>query len=235
MKCKFLSIPAALAMAQSFAQTPAASNEPAKASAHEHVSHEGPSAFEAEFAASDVFRSGSYLQPLWKGLSFEGHYFGEDTANVGHAGAAWTFRFRELKLSPGAGVMFGDGQFATTPAITFRWDFEKSWFVTQGLILQGFRGSKIPEEPDNGHAEWQDESVLLVRPAISDGSHVSGRWKRVTIGGTWEHIHFRENEWKGGGRLAFRILPRVSGVLYVFGPGRVEWRGGILVHPRQGD
>jgi hypothetical protein len=71
--------------------------------------------------------------------------------------------------------------------------------------------------------------------AVSDGSHVSGRWKRLTIGGTWEHIHFRENEWKGGGRLAFRILPRVSAVLYAFAPGRVEWRGGILIHPRQGD
>lgn len=106
---------------------------------------EAPSAFEAEFAASDVFRSGSYLQPLWRSLAFEGHYFGGHATDVGHAGAAWMFRIGELKLSPGLGVMFGSNQFATTPVASFRWDYEKRWFVTQGLTLQGFRRS--PGEP----------------------------------------------------------------------------------------
>jgi hypothetical protein len=56
------------------------------------------------------------------------------------------------------------------------------------------------------------------------------------IGGTWEHIAFREgSEWKGGGRLAVRILPRLSGILYVLGPGRTEWRGGVLIHAAPGE
>jgi hypothetical protein len=83
--------------------------------------------------------------------------------------------------------MFGTNRFATTPVVSFRWDYEKLWV----------------------------------------------RWKRLTAGGTWECIHFRETEWKGGGRLGIRLLPRVSAVLYVFGPGKAEWRGGVLEHPLQ--
>ena len=80
------------------------------------------------------------------------------------------------------------------------------------------------------------EPVGFVRPTISDGNHVSARWKRMTLGGTWEHIAFREgDEWKWGGRLAIRILPRVSGILYVLAPGRAEWRGGILIHPPESE
>lgn len=74
-----------------------------------------------------------------------------------------------------------------------------------------------------------------MRPAISDGSHASVRWKRLTAGGTWEHIHFRETEWKGGGRLGIRLLRRVSAILYILGPGKTEWRGGILIHPPHAD
>ncbi|HYI97661.1 MAG TPA: hypothetical protein VEX68_29245 [Bryobacteraceae bacterium] len=56
------------------------------------------------------------------------------------------------------------------------------------------------------------------------------------LGGAWEHIAFREgDEWKWGGRLAIRILPRVSGILYVLAPGRAEWRGGILIHPPEAE
>lgn len=195
------------------------------------LAQEGPSAFEAEFAASDIFRSGSYLQPLWRGLGFEGHYFGGEATDVGYTGASWTFRLGELKLAPGVGVLFGTNEFRSTAAVTFRWDYERAWFVTQGLVLQGFRKSPVFEE-EEGH---EHEPASFVRPTISDGSHLSGRWKRVTMGGTWEHIHFRENEWKGGGRIAIRLLPRLSAILYVLTPGRTEWRGGLLIHPPQGD
>jgi hypothetical protein len=235
MNVRSLFLITAVTLAQSLAQTHEPAHAAEKPGSHEHGSHEGPSAFEAEFAASDVFRSGSYLQPLWKGLAFEGHYFGNQAIDVGHTGAAWTFRFRELKLSPGAGVMFGSNEFATTPVFSFRWDYEKKWFVTQGLTLQGFRKSKVLEGPGEGHGGEHAEPGLRVRPSISDGSHVSVRWKRLTLGGTWESIHFRENEWKGGGRLAVRILPRVSAILYVLAPGKVEWRWGVLVHPPQED
>ena len=203
----------------------------AAAQTHHDKNEEGPSAVEAEFVASDIFRSGAYLQPLWRGLGFEGHYFGGTATDVGFTGASWTFRVGELKLAPGFGAMFGSNEFATTPTIGFRWDYEKAWFVTQGMALRGFRKTPVFEE--EGH-ERAHEPVSFVRPTISDGSHVSGRWKRVTIGGTWEHIHFREgNEWKGGGRLAVRLFPRLSAIVNVLGPGRAEWRGGVLVHPPQ--
>jgi hypothetical protein len=185
--------------------------------------HAAPEHWEAEFVASNVFRSGSYLQPLWKGLGFEGHYFGGEFSDVFSAGASWTFRLGEWKLSPGAAVVAGTGGTTTTPAVTFRWDYERDWFVTQGLAVQGFRRSNF--------AEGEGEQPRSVRPIISDGNHASARWKRLTIGGSWEHIDFREgNEWKGGGRVAVRLWPRVSAVVYVLAP-KTEFRGGLLFHP----
>ncbi len=215
------------------AQEAPAPAEPAEVSAEKQEAREGPADFEAEFAASDVFRSGSYLQPLWRGLGFDGHYFGGKTADTGFTGASWTFRVRELKLSPGFGVLFGSNETTTSPALSFRWDYERGWFVTQGLILQGFRKTPVfREEEAGGEQSGAPVPVSYVRPTISDGDHVSAQWKRLTVGGTFEHIHFREgSEWKGGGRLAIRLFPRVSAILYVLAPGRTEWRGGILVHP----
>lgn len=207
------------------------------AAAHGQHDQQGPSAWEAEFAASSIFRSGTYIQPLWRGLGFEGHYFGAGQTDVGHTGVSWTFKLGELKLVPGFGVTFGSNQFATTPAVTFRWDYARRWFVTQGMAIQGIRKTPVFEEhEDEPHGQASQEPAGYVRPTISDGSHVSVRWKRVTIGGTWEHIQFREgNEWKGGGRLAVRIFPRISALLYVLGPGKAEWRGGILIHPPEDD
>jgi len=182
---------------------------------------------EVEFVASDVFRSGSYIQPIWKRAHFEGHYFGGQT-NVGYTGGSWAFRVKELVLAPGLGVSFGDDHFTTTPAVAFRWEFEKSWFVTQGLVFQCFRKSPLEKEEEGGH----EAVVEDIRPTISDGNHVSVRWKRVTLGGTWEHIQFREEEWKGGGRLAIRLVRHVSAVLYVLGPGRAEFRAGVLIRAK---
>jgi hypothetical protein len=198
----------------------------------DHATGETWSDFEIDFAASDIFRTGSYIQPVWRRWGFEGHYFSEEGTHVGFTGASYLLRIGELKVLPGFGVVFGSGGFATAPAGTLRWDFERSWFVTQGLFLQGLRETKPPvEEAEHGHGEHAGE-VDAFHVSISDGSHISARWGRITVGGTWEHIHFREgNEWKGGGRVAFRILPRVSGVLFVFGPGRAELRGGIMIHP----
>jgi hypothetical protein len=220
-----------------FAQEPPAVHPPAGTTPQETEAHQGPSEFEVEFVASDIFRSASYLQPLWRGLGFEGDYFGGKSTDVGLAAGTWTFRFRALKLSPGVGVLFGSNQFATTPAVSFRWDYEHRWFVTQGLVLQGFRRTPVFGEGEGeGHPSEPPVPLRLVRPTISDGNHVSVRWERLTIGGSWEHIHFREgNEWKGGGRLSVRLVPRLSAILYVFGPGRAEWRGGIVIHPPEHD
>ena len=195
-----------------------------------------PSEFEAEFVSSDVFRSASYVQPVWRGIAFDGHYFGSESTDVGFTGGSYTFTLAGIHLSPGAGVLFGSNGFTTMPTLSFRWDYERLWFVTQGMVLQGLGQAPVFEEGQGAPSEGSAKPVSGVRPTISDGSHLSVRWTRFTIGGTWEHVHFREgNEWTGGGRLAFRILPRLSAILYVLAPGTVEWRGGILVHPRQRD
>jgi len=94
--------------------------------------HEGPAAFEAEFVASDIFRSATYLQPLWRRLGFEGHYFGGTETDVGFTGASWTLAVHDLKVSPAVGVLFDSNHFATTAAVSFRWEYEHAWFVTQG-------------------------------------------------------------------------------------------------------
>lgn len=205
---------------------------PALAAPPEEAEEEKESV-EAEFVASDIFRAGSLIVPVVRKLAFEGHYFGGTQTDVGHVGMSWTFAWKELKLSPGFGVTFGSNQFTTTPSFTLRVAYEKKWFVAEGLMLQGFRKTPIFAEEEEGEegSDGEKEPVGFVRPTIADGNHVSVRWRRMTIGGTWEHIEFREGtEWKGGGRLAIRILPRISGILYVYGPGRAEWRGGILIH-----
>jgi hypothetical protein len=182
---------------------------------------------EAEFAASTSFRSASYVQPLWKGLHFEGDYFGGDENDVGYTGGSWQFRLKELRLSPGFGVTFGGNGFRTMPGVSFRWAYEKDWSVTEGLIVQGLLNT--PRDPEDT-PEAREEGT--VRPTITDGDHVSVRWRRLTVGGTWEHIHFREIEWKGGGRAAFRILPHLSAVIFVLGPG-TEFRAGLMLHPAE--
>ena len=55
-------------------------------SSDEHQSakpHEESRFPEIEFVASDIFRSGSYIQPLLKQIQFEGHYFGGTHTDVG--------------------------------------------------------------------------------------------------------------------------------------------------------
>ena len=70
-------------------------------------------------------------------------------------------------------------------------------------------------------------------PSIADGNHISARWKRLTVGGTWELMQFREgNEWKGGARVAFRVLGPLSITFFAMGPG-TEIRGGILFQPEE--
>jgi hypothetical protein len=123
--------------------------------------------------------------------------------------------------------LFGTNEFRTMPGFSFRWEYEKSWFVTEGLIVQGLlKTARFPP----GATEAAAGGSSQVRPTITDGDHVSVRIWRITAGGTWEHIQFREDEWKGGARFAFRIAPHFSAVLYILGPGS-EFRGGIIFHP----
>lgn len=182
---------------------------------------------EAEFVASTSFRSAAYVQPLWKGLHFESDYFGTDDNDVGFAGASWEFRWSGLRLPPGVGAVFGDNGFRTMPGISLRWAYEKNWFVTEGVIVQG-----LLETPHLLENTPDAREQGLVRPTITDGDHMSVRWCRLEVGGAWERIHFREIEWEGGGRLAFQILSHLSGVFYVLGP-ETELRGGLILHPAE--
>jgi hypothetical protein len=175
---------------------------------------------------SPSFRSISLVQPLWRDLSFDGHYFGADKNNIGFTGGSWTFHGEKWKIAPGLGVMFGDNSFRTMPALSLRWGYERGWFVTEGLLVQGLLHTTFTSE--------ETDTREAVVPSIADGNHASARWKRLTAGGTWEHVHFREGrEWKGGARVAYRVLPRVSLTFFALGPGS-EVRGGILFQPEEG-
>ena len=184
---------------------------------------------EAEYIGSPSFRSASLVQPIWKRIGFEGDYFGGDENNVGYTGASWTFRGRYWKIAPGLGVAFGDNGFQTMPAISIRWGYERAWFVTEGLFVQGLMHTRLyPEGTEPGSGESASATVV---PSIADGNHVSVRRKRLTVGGTWEHMQFREGrEWKGGVRVAYRVLPPLSLTFFALGPGG-EIRGGILFQP----
>ena len=204
------------------------SNRPTEAEEHRSEGYKLP---EAEFVGSTSFRSASLIQSLWSGLNFEQHYFGGNENNVGYTAGSWTFHGEHWKIAPGFGVLFGDNKFQTMPALSIRWGYERNWFITEGLLVQGLEHTRfLPEgtEPEPGQP-----AVKSVVPSIADGNHISARWKRLTVGGTWEHEQFREGEeWKGGVRVAFRVLPPLSFTFFAMGPGS-EIRGGVLFQPEE--
>ena len=188
---------------------------------------------EAEFFGSISFRSSSYVQPFWKRLSFDGHYFGGNENNVGYVGGGWEFRGKHWKIEPGFGVAFGDNGFRTMPAIAIRWGYEQAWFISEGLYVQGLLNT--PLFPKGTEPEPGQPPTKTVVPSIADGNHVSVRWRRLTVGGLWEHQQFREGkEWKGGVRIVYRVQSHLSLALEALGPGS-EVRGGILLHPSEKD
>lgn len=67
----------------------------------EEESKEDREPFEAEFVASDIFRSGSLVLPLVRRFAFEGHYFGGKETDTGYTGVSWTLARKALKLVPG--------------------------------------------------------------------------------------------------------------------------------------
>jgi hypothetical protein len=224
-----------LAIAGAAQEVPAPKPHPSAAAHTEHATHGSPYFPEVEFAASGGFRAGTYIQPLWRGLNLEGHYFGVSHADLGIAGGSWTFRLgRHVELAPGMGVLFGSPAL-TSPALTLRVVVEKDWFVAAANFIQSLRESEFPAEGNGEAAEHSEESEhageAKVRYAhLSDGNHVSVRWWRLETGFSWEHIAARtEDEWKSGARVAFRLHPHVSLLLYVLAP-KTEFRGGILVH-----
>gem|GEM_PF-788293 len=189
---------------------------------------------EFEVVASDQFRSAGIVAPLSSRLNIEGYYFGvrieseleerlEHAAkrrsgflDLGAITGSYSFRLgRHITLSPGFGGFFGEAQKAS-PAFTFRWEVGKGRLFSQGLFIQSLQAS---------------EEFGRVR--IWDGNHISMRLSRFEFGPSWEWIHIRvENEWKGGGRTAFRILTHLSVVFLILAP-KTEYRGGIIIHPKR--
>jgi hypothetical protein len=216
----------------------ASPQEAAKAAGETHSSAETESTSgersklpEAEFVGSPSFRSASLVQPLWRDLNAEGHYFGGNGNNIGFGGGSWTFHGESWKLAPGIGVLFGNDTFRTMPGLTLRWEYEHKWFITEGLLVQGLLHTTFAsEETELEEGNSADKSVV---PFIGDGNHVSARWKGLTAGGVWEHMQFREgNEWKGGVRVAYKVFPALSFTFFAMGPGG-EIRGGVLFQPEE--
>jgi hypothetical protein len=192
--------------------------------------HEGGRFPEIEALLSNEFRTVSYVQPLYRGLNFEAHYFGvkreieahgdphaephEEWVDIGTLSASWTFRLGEhVKIIPGFGLYVGEGQ-ETAPSLTFRWDIEKGWLVSQGLFV-----ASLYDFEDFG------------RVSVWDGNHVSVRWKRIQLGPSWERIHTRhENEWKGGVRGSVRVARHLTIAAFVLAP-KTEFRAGVIIHP----
>jgi hypothetical protein len=223
----WLAISVPFLMAQETGTAPV-SNSPTEAEEHRNEGYKLP---EAEFVGSTSFRSGSLIQSLWNGLNFEGHYFGGNENNVGYTAGSWAFHGDHWKIAPGFGVAFGDNGFHTMPTFSVRWSYERSWFITEGLFVQGLQHTKF--FPEGTEAEPGQRAGKSVVPSIADGNHISARWKRLTVGGTWEHEQFREGkEWKGGVRVAFRVLPPLSFTFFAMGPGN-EVRGGVLFQPEE--
>jgi len=206
-------------VASLFAQEPAANKE--------EEAEEEPRV-EAEFVASDIFRSGTAIIKVWRGLHLEGEYFGAPNYDVGMTGAAWKFRWKGLSLSPGLAVGFGS-PVLTAPVFTFRWTLNTRRWFSQGFFAQALSGHVVQEEtePSQETGERAVSEEHKVRTSILDNNHISIRLGPMEVGGLWEHIKYREeNEWKGGLRVAARIGKGVKLIFQTVGP-EVEFRGGI--------
>jgi hypothetical protein len=170
---------------------------------------------EAEFVASDVFRSGSLVARMWKELHFDGQYLGTESADAGITAISWEFRWKALSISPGFGVGFGGGV-DTAPMVTLRWRLETRRWFSQGYGAQSLH-RQIPE----------GETGNAIYASVLDNNHISVRLGPTEIGGLWEHIKYREeNEWKGGLRGAVRLGHGVKFIVQSVWPDW-EFRGGL--------
>ena len=171
---------------------------------------------EAEFVASEVFRSGSLVVRTWKDLHFDGQYFGTETVNAGITALAWEFRWKQLSILPGFGASFGSGVH-TVPMVTLRWKLETRRWFSQGYAAQSLLRQVVTDE-DAGQTIYAN---------VLDNNHISIRLGPTEVGGLWEHTKYRdENEWKGGLRGAVRLGEHFKLIVQSVWPDW-EFRGGI--------
>ncbi len=196
-----------------------------RAEPEEH--EEGPPRFEAELVASTIFQGARLAVRSSSPLTFESHFFGVETNEIGMVGLAWTFVHGGWRVVPGVAWAFGSEN-RPAPVVTLRWSYEHERWLSQGLWVQSLR-PYVPDHVEDHFEEHQGGGEAVVRHAgILDGAHASavvGPWE---LGALVEHIRYREErEWKGGARVAWRAGHGLKIVGQALGPG-AEVRGGLM-------
>lgn len=211
-----------LACASAHAQTAPPSLPPEASEAEE--SAEEPPRYQAELVASSLFQGGTVAARLESPLTFEAHFFGVDTNEIGMIGLAWTFSRGPLRVVPGVAWSFG-AENRPAPVITTRWSYQRRRWLTEGLWVQSLTAYLPSNAGEAGESGEGEETVRYA--SILDGVHVSVRIGRAEAGPMIEHIQYREDdEWKGGARAAWRIGSGFKVVGQLVGPG-IEARAGF--------
>ena len=211
-----------------FVRAQAAENHPEQANKETEPAEHPLFYPDVEFLGSTKFRDATVIVPVWRRLNFEGHYFGDTEHDVGLVGGSWTVEFlKKITLAPGLAAGIGS-HYGTAPAATLRWGAEHAWFHAEGFSSLSLRSALQPEE-EQGKTHYTKHSY------ISDGNHISGRWKRIEGGFSWEHIATREDqEWKTGGRFDIALTRRLNFVAFILAPD-TEFRCGLHFHPPEKD
>ncbi len=187
---------------------------------HEHL----PST-EIEFAGSTTFQSGlAAIRVARSPLLIDAHFYGVDTNEIGMVGLAWELRYHGFRVMPGLGWAFGQ---ENRPALAFttRWGYEGERWLAQGQWVQSLK-AHVPAESE-GHARSDEHDEEVVEHSGALEGHLSAVVGRLEIGPAFEHIRYREeNEWKGGGRGAWRLGHGFKVVTYVLAPDP-EFRAGF--------
>jgi len=171
---------------------------------------------EAEFVASDVFRTGSLVMRTWKDLHCDGQYFGTESVDAGITALNWEFRWKQFSILPGFGVGFGSGVH-TAPMLTLRWNLETRQWFSQGYVAQSLL-RQVGREENTEHS---------IHATVLDNNHISAKVGPAEIGGLWEYTKYREeNEWKGGLRGALRLRHHIKLIVQSVWPDW-EMRGGL--------
>lgn len=186
-----------LATAASAQEAPA----PGGAAAHEGGEHEAP-AVEFEVVASSIFQNALAAVRLGRSRSpvmLDMHFYGVETNEIGITGLVFEWRRHGFRLMPGLGWTFGS---ENRPALsaTVRWVYGGRRWFSEGLLAQSLRAQVT--EPSHHGGEAEEESVRYA--GVFEG-HWSGRAGRWELGPMIERVRYREeNQWKGGGRGAWR-------------------------------
>jgi hypothetical protein len=180
---------------------------------------------EGEFTASTIFQAGYFDVRVGETpLLIDMRCYGVEIHDVGVAGLAWEVSWRRLRVMPGIGWAVGREN-KPAPVLTARWSYDHERWLTQGHWLQSFHEhvtESDSEESENGFASTH--SVVLE-------GHASAILGRFEAGALAEHVRYREeNEWKGGGRAAWRLGHGLKVSTEVLAP-HVEMRAGIAWEP----